>query len=162
MRLSWIAVPDLLDRIRRELADRIGALRPMAEEYDRLRRAADALDRVGAAEGADSVPARSGPRPAARTRSAPARRSPGSRRGRARAAPGQTQARVVEQLRNEPGSTSTAVAAALGISANAAAATISRLVKQGRVQRLQTGGYAAPADAPRADDAPAPPAAPSS
>jgi hypothetical protein len=35
------------------------------------------------------------------------------------------------------------VAKALGITANAAAATISRLVRQGRVQRLPTGGYAA-------------------
>ena len=44
-------------------------------------------------------------------------------------------------LRDAPGSTSTTVAKAVGISTNAAAATISRLVKQGRVQRRAEGGY---------------------
>jgi len=57
---------------------------------------------------------------------------------------------VIEQLHSGPGSTSTSVAKALGISANAAAATISRLVKQGRVHRLQTGGYAT-AEAPNGE-----------
>ena len=126
-------VSDLLDRVRRELDDRLADLRPAAEESARLQLALDALDRVAAAPAA----ARPQARPAAR------RQRPAPQR----AAPGQTQQRVVDQLRSDPGSSSTAVAAALGISANAAAATISRLVRQGRVRRLETGGYA-PVDPP--------------
>ena len=149
-------VSDLLDRIRSELDDRLAVLRPAAEEFARLQRAADALDTAVATPAA---------RPAASTRrSAPRRRAGSPRRDRSagrasgRAAPGETQMRVIEQLRSAPGSSSTAVAAALGISANAAAATISRLVKQGRVSRLQSGGYAAqPAEpAPIAAEAPRP------
>ncbi len=154
-------VPDLLDRIRRELDDRLAELKPIADEFARLQRATDALDQLSG----DSPPRRASPpsvRPApvpapARTPAKPAARR---RSGAARAAPGQTQLRVIEHLRSGPGSTSTAVAAALGISANAAAATISRLVKQGRVQRLETGGYssveASPAAAPPAVTPPPP------
>jgi hypothetical protein len=132
-------VPDLLDRIRRELDDRVAQLRPAAEELARLQLALEALDRLSATPAAA--------RPAAPARRA-ARAAPRRRRGaRPRAAPGQTQQRVIDQLRSGPGTSSTAVAQALGISANAAAATISRLVKQGRVTRLKTGGYAA-ADPP--------------
>lgn len=124
-------MPDLLDRIRRELDDRVAALRPAVEESERLQRAVDALAGIDA-------PAAS--RPAQGRRAVRPRRS--TTRAGARAAPGQTQLRVIEQLRRNPGSSSTVVAQALGISTNAAAATISRLVKQGRVSRLETGGYA--------------------
>ena len=140
-------VSDLLDRVRRELDDRLTQLRPAAQEFARLQLAVEALDRVTAA-------------PAARPGTRSARRI---RRGaRRRAAPGQTQQRVVDQLRSSPGSSSTAVAAALGISANAAAATISRLARQGRVSRLESGGYAAtdppaPATPGPSADAPASP-----
>lgn len=158
-------MPDLLDRIRRELDDRIAALRPAADEFGRLQRAADALDAMAPAAAPSASPAsttatRRAPAPAASRGAAGAKRTGRSRARRAtirRAAPGQTQLRVIDQLQSNPGSTSTAVAAAVGISANAAAATISRLVKQGRVSRLETGGYAA-GDAPAADPPPDTPA----
>jgi hypothetical protein len=54
---------------------------------------------------------------------------------------GQTRAKVLEALAAAPGSSSAAVAEAAGISPSVAAATISRLVKQGRVRRLDEGGY---------------------
>ncbi len=128
-------VPDLLDRVRRELDDRVAQLRPAAQEFARLQLAAEALDRLSAtpAAGRPAAPARRAARAAPRARRATAQR----------AAPGQTQQRVIDQLRSDPGSSSTAVAQALGISANAAAATISRLARQGRVTRLESGGYAA-------------------
>jgi DNA-binding IclR family transcriptional regulator len=63
--------------------------------------------------------------------------------GRTRAPRAQTQAKVLAALRAAPGSTTAAVATATGIPANAAAAIISRLVTQGRVRRLDGGGYAA-------------------
>ena len=125
-----------------------------------LQRAADALDGVlSTPPPARVAPAVEPPRGPAGARAKPAR-APRRRPARAaeRAAPGQTQLRVIEQLRSAPGSSSTAVAQALGISANAAAATISRLVKQGRVSRVQTGGYAAadgrPAETAGADASP--------
>ena len=135
---------DLLDRIRREIDDRIAVLRPVAEEAARLQRASDALDE-------STSPVAQQPAPPTPQERRP-RAKPAGRRRAARAAPGQTQLRVIAELRSGPGSTSTSVAKALGISANAAAATISRLVKQGRVQRLQSGGYAA-ADAAAGDAA---------
>jgi DNA-binding MarR family transcriptional regulator len=54
---------------------------------------------------------------------------------------------VLAALRAAPGSTTASVATATGISASTVGATISRLVKQERVQRLQEGGYA-PAEPP--------------
>ena len=160
-------VSDLLDRIRRDLDKRLAALRPAVEEHARLRRAYDALEQSMSSDShavvlpppryAEAPPRRDGTKPAGR------RRTDRTGRTAVRAAPGQTQLRVIEQLRSGPGSTSTTVANALGISANAAAATISRLVKQGRVQRLETGGYApaeAPSDGPPPQQPPAPPADP--
>jgi hypothetical protein len=132
-------VSDLLERIRTELDQRLAALRPSVDEYERLLRGAEALAGVaplgargsaGTGEKAAAPPAKR----ARRTKPRPAKRA-------ARARPGQTQLRVIEVLRTAPGSTSTAVAKAVGISTNAAAATISRLVKQGRVQRRDEGGY---------------------
>jgi predicted transcriptional regulator of viral defense system len=48
---------------------------------------------------------------------------------------------VLEALAAAPGSTSAGVSKAAGISPSVAAATISRLVKQGRVRRIDEGGY---------------------
>jgi len=150
------AVADLLDRIRSELDDRVAQLRPAADEFARLQRALRALDEVAApAVSERAASASKAPRAPAAAGLKPSRRRRSTRSAGARAAPGQTQLRVIEQLRNVPGSTSTSVSRALGISANAAAATISRLVKQGRVRRLPTGGYGAAESAPPTD-APAP------
>jgi len=149
-------VSELLDRIRSELDDRLAVLRPSVEEHARLQRASDALD--GSTSPAPPIVASP---PITRAAPRAGRAKPAARRrgARTRAKPGETQMRVIEHLRSGPGSTSTTVAEALGISANAAAATISRLVKQGRVQRLGTGGYA-PAEAPDDGAAPPPGAAP--
>jgi hypothetical protein len=152
-----LTVSELLVRIRSELDDRIAVLKPVAEEFNRLQAAIEALDHVAVngATARSSTAVAPAPAPAT-VRAKPARRRRATRSGSARAAPGQTQQRVIDQLHSGPGSTSTAVAAALGISANAAAATISRLVKQGRVRRLETGGYGA-AGAPGGPAAAEPP-----
>jgi hypothetical protein len=111
--------------------------------------------RRGTATGRTPAPAAAKPqsRPAGRaTRSTPATRKPPARpraaaSGRTTAPRGQTQARVLAALGAAPGSTTAAIAAAAGIPANTTAATLSRLVKQGRVRRLDEGGYA-PAEPP--------------
>ena len=175
-------MPDLVDRIRAELEARIRELRPLARELERLERAAAELARAGARtvpglrSRVGSAPA--GPRtddaadetseagspPAKRkapTKAQP-RRKPASR-GRRQAksakprrrtaARGETRTKVLEALAASPGSSSAAIAKAAGISPSVAAATISRLVKQGRVRRLDQGGYAVVE--PPADDRPA-------
>jgi hypothetical protein len=108
-------------------------------------------------------PAQPQSRPAGRSPRAKsaARKPPAAPRGAASGLPpaprGQTQARVLAALRAAPGSTSAAVATAAGVPTNVAAATISRLVRQGRVRRLEEGGYApveTPAGAARLGVAP--------
>jgi DNA-binding IscR family transcriptional regulator len=59
-----------------------------------------------------------------------------------RAARGQTQAKVLAALRQTPGARTAIIASTTGLPTKAASATISRLVKQGRVRRLPQGGYA--------------------
>jgi Winged helix-turn-helix DNA-binding len=147
-------VADLVDRIRTELDARIRELRPVVRELERLERAAAALTRAGArsvpglrsrvggaraAPGAARVPAEAGG--ADRSTAKPGRGRAARRRGRP-APRGQTRGKVLEALAAEPGSGSAAVAKASGISPSVAAATISRLVKQGQVRRLDQGGYA--------------------
>lgn len=148
---------DLLERVRKQLGARISELRPLVRQLERLERAAAALARagvravpgVGPRETADAETQTKTPKaPRKRARSAkPSARRPSSRsRGRAsrrKPAPrGQTQAKVLAALSATPGSTAAAVGKDSGVSTNVAAATISRLVKQGRVRRLDQGGYA--------------------
>lgn len=129
-------------------------------EFERLERAADAIARTGArsvpglrsrvgrsssvraaAAGAQSKrSARSAKASAAEGGTSPARKGTGQRRT---AAPrGQTQAKVLVALAAAPGSGPAAVATASGVSTGVATATLSRLVKQGRVRRLGAGRYA--------------------
>jgi hypothetical protein len=161
----------LVDRIRAELQVRIRELRPVVREFERLERAAAALARSGTrsvprtssrvrraptaahneeaagttGEAGRSTADRSAPaKPQRRRRPAPrARAGPKSAAPRRTPAPrGQTRAKVLEALAAAPGSSSAAVAKAAGISPSVAAATISRLVKQGQVRRLDESGYA--------------------
>ena len=150
-------MPDLLDRVRKELNARLRELRPVVREFERLERAAEAIARTGAR----SVPAlrsRVGPAPADRPATAGARGKRGAHSAAAKPAPratsprgaasrkvaprGQTQAKVLEALAAAPGSGPAAVGRASGVSTGVAAATLSRLVKQGLVRRLGTGRYA--------------------
>ena len=149
------AMADVMDRIRKELDAQIDQLRPLVRELERLQHAAAALAQAAARAvpglgAGPPAPAAARPvrKPAGRsTRAKPsARTSPAGPRGAASGRPpaprGQTQAKVLAALRAAPGSTSAAVAAAAGIPSNTAAATLSRLVKRGRVRRLEEGGYA--------------------
>jgi hypothetical protein len=154
-------MPDLVDRIRSQLEARIRELRPVAREFQRLERAAAALARTGARSvpglrsrvGAPPSAPRAEGTVASKGEAGPSTAEPASRKAaqtRRRAAPrGQTREKVLGALTAAPGSSSAAVAKAAGISPSVAAATISRLVKQGRVRRLDEGGYAlveSPAD----------------
>jgi ribosomal protein S25 len=171
-------MPDLVDSIRAELDARIRELRPMVRELERLESAAAELARAGA-RSVPGLRSRVGSAPSAPRTNATAdtkseagsstakrkastktqqRRRPAPRgqtqaksaEPRRRTAPrGETRTKVLEALAASPGSSSAAIAKASGVSSSVAAATISRLVKQGRVRRLDEGGYAvveSPAD----------------
>lgn len=160
-------MPDLLDRTRKELEARIRRLRPLVRELERLERAAAALARAGASSvlglrsrGGEAKPDKPAPSTsrAAGGKGSSARRTtrksaakkaaaPGAGPRRKSAPRGQTQARILDALAAAPGSSTASVAEASGVSPNVTAATISRLVKQGRVRRLEDGGYAV-AEAP--------------
>jgi hypothetical protein len=166
-------MPDLLDRIRKELNARIRELRPVVGEFERLERAAEAIAREGArrvpaprslpgsspADRSGAAPVRGKGKPgSAATKPAPrrpsrARERAGSRR---KTAPrGRTQAKVLEALGAAPGSGPSSVAKASGVSTGVVAATLSRLVKQGRVRRIEAGRYTV-VDAPDGQSAAAP------
>jgi hypothetical protein len=132
----------------------------VVREFERLERAADAIARAGVrrvpalrsrvgsspAERVTAAPVRGKGKPrSAATKPAPRRPSParGSARLPCETAPrGQTQAKVLEALAAAPGSGPSGVAKASGVSTGVAAATLSRLVKQGRVRRIEAGRYA--------------------
>jgi len=134
-------VPDLINRIRRELDTRI---RGLARVGARLLPGLGS--RVGASGAPETTDGEAGKPIAGASVAKPASRRPSqARRGatprRKQAPRGQTQAKVLAALGAAPGSSAAAVATASGITTNVAAATISRLVKQGRVRRLEGAGY---------------------
>jgi Winged helix-turn-helix DNA-binding len=162
---------DLVDRIRSELQVRIRELRPVVREFERLERAAAALTRAGTRsvpkvrsrvsrapatprqDDAAGTTGEAAPPTAKRAAGANSQRrrrqATGTQAGpksaalrRTPAPRGQTRAKVLEALAAAPGSSSAAIAKAAGISPSVAAATISRLVKQGQVRRLDESGYA--------------------
>ena len=141
---------------------------PFAAELKRLPRAALALGRLAvrgvvgrgapphASSAAVSAPQHTGARresgkPVAGARAAASR--PVTAAGAPRARRGETQAKILAALDAAPGSTTAAVSHASGVPNAIAAATISRLVKQGHAQRLAAGGY-------QLADPPAPPIGP--
>jgi ribosomal protein S25 len=146
-------MPDLLDRIRNELNARIRELRPVVREFERLERAAEAMARSGArsvpglrSRVAPAAPGRAeAKRGAGRAAQAAPRKTSPARKGaasRRQATPrGQTQAKVLAALQAAPGSGPAAVAKASGVATSVAAATLSRLAKQGRVRRVGRGRY---------------------
>jgi hypothetical protein len=149
---------DLVDGIRSEFGRRSKRLRPLVGEVERLQRAVAALARTGSrplpgvGSRAPAATRAARPRAASSAGAKPAdreasRERPAVTARRARAPRGQTQAKVLAALRAAPGSTTASVAKATGISASTVGATLSRLVEQERVQRLQEGGYA-PAEPP--------------
>jgi hypothetical protein len=173
-------MPDLLERIRKELNARIRELQPVVREFERLDRAAEAIGRAGARR-VPAMRSRAGSSPAERAAAAPVRGKGNLRSAATKPAPhqpspapgragsprkpaprGQTQAKVLEALGAAPGSGPSAVAQASGVSTAVAAATLSRLVKQGLVRRIEAGRYAVvdatdgrSAAAPAADTRPA-------
>lgn len=120
---------DVIDRLRKEIQDRLDQL---LGEAEKLRKALAALDPRGA-------PARPTPR---RTRSRSAtgqtRRAPAARRRR-RAAPGATKAKVIRALSSDNAMTAGEIAAATGLPRPSVSTMLSRLAKTGEIVKAERG-----------------------
>jgi CRP-like cAMP-binding protein len=121
---------DLIDRIRKDIQDRLDAV---LSEADKLRKALQALDPRG---GSTPAPARQA------TRSTSSARRPRPRTKRT--APGATKSRVLGALSDGNAKTAGEVAAATGITRGTVSTTLSKLAKSGEVVKAERG-YRLPA-----------------
>ena len=120
---------DLIDRIRKDIQDRLDTV---LSEADKLRKALQALDPRGG----------STPTASRRTSSArpPQRRSTSARR----TPPGATKRRVLQALSDGKAKTAGEVAASTGIARGTVSTTLSKLSKTGEVVKAKRG-YRVPA-----------------
>jgi hypothetical protein len=116
---------ELLDRILREIRERLERSRAAYEESQRLEAALGAL-------GTGARPSRTGRRPGASSGS----RSP----RRVRARPGANREAVLAVVRERPGVTGGEIAQATGIARATVATTLSRAVAASEVERTQLPG----------------------
>jgi sugar-specific transcriptional regulator TrmB len=121
---------DLIDRIRKDIQERLDAL---LSEADKLRKALQALDPRGGSSPAPARRATGSTSTARRTRST-TRRTP----------PGATKSRVLGALSDGDAKTAGEVAAATGITRGTVSTTLSKLAKTGEVVKAERG-YRLPA-----------------
>jgi DNA-binding transcriptional ArsR family regulator len=140
---------DLIDRIRKDIQDRLDAV---LGEADKLRKALVALDPRGgsgparsASDGASTrAPGASAPRSGGSSRSTASR--PRRSSGR-RTPPGATKRRVLDALSDGSAKTAGEVAAATGVARGTVSTTLSKLVKTGEVVKAERG-YRLPGSRP--------------
>lgn len=131
---------DFLTMKRDEIASRIAALKPMADEYARLGVAAEALDLI------DSVPPPNGtaPAPAMTPPSAPTRKRKPAKRGGVRGRPKGSGTRGVQALaivKESPGVTIPEIAERMAIKQNYLYRVLPRLAEDGLVAKVGTGWH---------------------
>jgi hypothetical protein len=130
-------VPDLLDRIERELRQRLEATRAAKHEHDRLEAALRALDGASSGSAASMASGRA-------ARSAQGSRRRRASRARARRAPrGQNRERVLAAVRERPGATTAELAAVSGVERNTLYALLRTLVSRGELERHELPGRGA-------------------
>jgi hypothetical protein len=129
-------VPDLLDRIERELRQRLEETRAVMQEHDRLEAALRALEGVSAAA-TDSGTTSGGRAPS--TRDSRRRRRPPRRTAR-RAPRGQNRERVLAAVRERPGATTAELAALSGVERTTLYALLRTLVSRGELERQELPG----------------------
>jgi DNA-binding transcriptional ArsR family regulator len=121
---------DLIDRIRKDIQDRLDAL---LSEADKLRKALQALDPRG---GSNPAPARRATQSSSNQRR--------SRTTSKRTPPGATKRRVLDALSDGGAKTAGEVSAATGITRGTVSTTLSKLSKTGEVVKAERG-YRLPA-----------------
>lgn len=123
-------MPDLLDRIRAELQQRLESSRDAVEEYRRLEAALEALgEQQRAAE--NSAPAK----PAPRRRPARAARA-----ARPRAPRGENRRKVLDAVADRPGVTAPELASVSGIRGGTLYTVLRRLVEEGTLEKRELPG----------------------
>jgi sugar-specific transcriptional regulator TrmB len=125
-------VADFLEEKRKEIQARLKELRPAVDEYERLEAAERALAGVGTNK------------PAARTASAPARRSRGANAGGRRGRPKGSGTRAIqakELVRARPGITIPELAETMGIKQNYLYRVMPDLEKRGEVTKSGRGWH---------------------
>jgi hypothetical protein len=144
---------DLLDRIQREIGERLDASRAAVEEYERLQAARRALqagdgERAGRAAGGRRRPRSrpAGGRAGAKTRAAGGAARAGRAARRKRAPRGANREAVLAAVRAHPGVTPSEVASTSGVKPGIVYNELRRLVSEGELvkQTLASGrtGYA--------------------
>jgi MarR family protein len=135
-------MPDLLDRIKTEIHERLEESRAAVAEYERLEAARRALDGSGGSTATRGSARRT-------QRAAPRQRSTG-RRGsaRQRAPRGANRDAVLRVVSERPGVTTAELAVASGVDRNTLYALLANLTKRGELERRRLpggkAGYAAP------------------
>jgi IclR helix-turn-helix domain len=119
-----LAVTDLLERVRAELAGRLDQLRPAVDEHARLQAAATALGEPARSQQRRARPARA---VAGRTRARP--------KATARDGRGRRASQIVEAVAAEPGLGSSAIADRLNMNRTYTSQLVSRLVRDGHLDR---------------------------
>ena len=118
----------LVDRVLREIRERMSASRAAVEESRRLEAALAALDR-----------SRDSERPSA----APSRRTRRVKESTAKRAPrGQNLRQIREAIAERPGATAGEIASATGIARPTVASTLGKLVRDGELERTELPGGA--------------------
>jgi hypothetical protein len=124
-------VADFLDEKRKEIDARLGELRPLVDEFQRLEKAADALAGVGAGG------TRAASRPSGRRR-----RPSGAPRGRPKGS-GKRALQAQELVNARPGITIPDLAEAMGIQSNYLYRVMPTLQAEGKIRKDGNGWYPA-------------------
>jgi hypothetical protein len=128
-------VADFLDEKVKEIDARLGELKPLVDEYERLSKAREALGGVGGSGGG---------RRAASAAPRRARRATTARRGARRGRRGGTRAaQTLELVRAKPGITIPELAEAMKIQPNYLYRVLPGLEKDGQIKREGRGWHAA-------------------
>jgi biotin operon repressor len=148
---------NVIDRLREQIQERLDQL---AGEADRLRKALAALDPRSSKAPARKPPARKPAQPTASTDASATKRAPARRTSQAaarsprRTAPGATKASVLAALAGGEAMTAGQVADKTGLARATVSTTLSKLAKNGEVQKAERG-YRLPAAAPATPSSPA-------
>ena len=124
-------MPDFLEEKRKEIDDRLAALKPAVEEYDRLQDAASALAKVSGSATATATTATKAATAAPTTK----------RRARRRKRTGGRARQALKLIRAEPGIATPALAEKMGVKANYLYRILPPLEQAGRIGKQGRGWH---------------------
>jgi hypothetical protein len=138
LRATGGEVADFLDEKVKEIDARLGELKPLVEEYERLSKAREALSGVGGSSTTATTR-----RPRARRATTARRRSSGGGGGRRGRRGGTRATQTLELVRSKPGISIPELAEAMGIQPNYLYRVLPGLEKDGQIKRQGRGWHPA-------------------